>query len=146
MIRYWQDFAVGDEIVAGEASLDRDAMIAFAREWDPQPMHLSEEGGKDTLFGGFVGSGWHALSLTMRLMVEARPFGDAPLIGIELDKIRLRRPLKPGMRLGVRARVLETRAAGKPERGYVRLEVATLVRPEDEVLITQEWTMVVPGR
>lgn len=146
MIRYWQDFAVGDEIVTAEGSLGREAMIEFAREWDPQPMRLSEEGGKGTLFGGFVGSGWHALCLTMRLMVEARPLGDAPIIGIELDRIRLRRPLLPDMRLAVRARVIETRTSGKPGRGYVRFALATLIRPGDEELLTQEWTMLVPGR
>ena len=38
--------------------MTRDEILAFAREFDPQPFHLDEEAAAGSFFGGLAASGW----------------------------------------------------------------------------------------
>ncbi len=120
-------------------------IVAYAEVFDPQAMHTDAAAGEAGPFGKLVASGWHTLSLTMRLMVEARPFGDTPLIGMGVDEIRFARPVTAGMRLHAEAEVVEVRASTRGDRGYVRMVVRT-VDEGGEVVASQVWSVVVPGR
>ena len=51
----------------GAYELSRDALVAFAAEYDPQPFHLDEEAARDSLLGGLAASGWQACAILMRL-------------------------------------------------------------------------------
>jgi acyl dehydratase len=69
---YYEDFAVNEAFdSAQEYVMEKDAAIAFAREFDPQPMHL-EDGERNTLFGQLVASGWHTAAVTMRLKTQTK--------------------------------------------------------------------------
>ena len=70
---YLEDLAVGQRFESRRELVDPEAIKAFAREFDPQPFHLDEEGAKLSLFGGLSASGWHTAALTMRLIVESVP-------------------------------------------------------------------------
>lgn len=94
--------AVGDTITTEARRLSHEDAIDFARQFDPQPMHLDEAVAAEGFFGQLTASGWHALALTMRMVVDARPFGDQPLIGAELSRIRFSCPILPGTDLVVR--------------------------------------------
>ena len=50
-MHYFEDFKVGDQWEFGAWSLTRDEMIAFAREFDPQPIHTDEAAAARTAFG-----------------------------------------------------------------------------------------------
>jgi len=54
----------------GGHTFGREEIIAFATKFDPQPFHLSEEGGRNSHFGALCASGWHTLSVWMRLNIE----------------------------------------------------------------------------
>jgi len=45
-------------------------MLAFAAEFDPQPMHLDEEAASRSMLKGLSGSGWHLCSIMMRMMFD----------------------------------------------------------------------------
>lgn len=139
-----RDLRVGQVVETGMLVIDRDDIVAFAAAYDPQPMHLDDEAARDTLFGGLVASGWHVAALTMRLMVEARPFGATPLIGAEVERLRFRRPVLPGTRLRCRATVEGLEDSHRPGVGYARLKVETLDADTAEVLMVQGWKMLVP--
>ncbi|MBY6117052.1 hypothetical protein KUW09_22320 [Mameliella alba] len=96
------ELGVGQTLTTSSARLTREAGIAFAREFDPQPMHLDDAAAAAGFFGTLTPSGWHALALIMRLTVEACPFGDHPLIGAELRSIRFSRPIPPDTDLSAR--------------------------------------------
>jgi acyl dehydratase len=66
---YLDDLSVGDVFTSDTCTVDEAAIIAFAREFDPQPFHLDREAAKRTFFGGLAASGWHTAALTMRLLV-----------------------------------------------------------------------------
>ncbi|SFD15201.1 MaoC like domain-containing protein [Tropicimonas isoalkanivorans] len=132
---------VGATITTTTRRLTREAALGFAREFDPQPMHLDDTAAESGFFGTLTASGWHALALTMRLAVEAQPFGDQPLIGAELSRIRFSRPILPETELSVRitSEAIET---GKGRHAYNILVVETLDARTGDVLIQQRWRML----
>lgn len=66
----FEDFQVGQIHDLGSKTVDRDERLAFARSYDPQPFHLSEEAGRASLCGGLSASGWHTSAIFMRLLVS----------------------------------------------------------------------------
>ena len=64
-MRAFEDFTVGETIDHGQRTVTADEIVAFAREYDPQPFHLDAE-----TPGGLIASGWHIAGLFMRLMVR----------------------------------------------------------------------------
>ena len=53
-------------------------IVAFAREFDPQPFHLDEDGGARQPAGGLIASGWHTAAMLMRMNCDAfsQPLGE----------------------------------------------------------------------
>ena len=74
---YLEDLQVGMRFASRTHAVDQEQIVAFARQFDPQPFHLDAEAAQDSLFGGLVASGWHTAAMTMRLMVE----GGVPIAG-----------------------------------------------------------------
>ena len=140
------DLRPGQQFETGSLVLGRDELVAFAAAFDPQPMHLDEVAAGRTRFDRLIASGWQVAALTMRLMVEARPFGTTPLIGAEVESLRFRRPVLPGTRLRCRATVTGIEAGARPGQGYARLAVETLDADGGEVLLVQRWKMLLPDR
>ena len=76
--RYLEDFVVGAVLKpTGRLRVEKAAIIAFAKEFDPQPFHLDEKAGRKSIFRGLVASGWHTAAMTMRLVAgsEYKPAG-----------------------------------------------------------------------
>lgn len=63
-------FQVGETVALGSHTFTPDAIIAFARKFDPQPFHLSEETAKGSVFGALCASGWHTAATWMKLNVR----------------------------------------------------------------------------
>ena len=78
--RYFEDFKVGDVVEAGSRKVTKEEIVAFAREFDPQPFHTDEAAAKETIYGGLIASGWHSGSMLMRMFYEA-VFRDAASMG-----------------------------------------------------------------
>ena len=70
-MRYFEDFKVGEVIESGTRTINKDEIIAFAREFDPQPFHTDEAAARETMYGGLIASGWHSGSLMMRLFYDS---------------------------------------------------------------------------
>ncbi|OYU89764.1 MAG: dehydratase [Bradyrhizobiaceae bacterium PARB1] len=66
---FLEDMKVGLRRELGTFTFTAEAIKIFAREFDPQPFHLDEEAGRNSLFGGLVASGWHVASVCMKLIV-----------------------------------------------------------------------------
>ncbi len=145
--RYFEDLVVGERYRSAEFGVTQEAMIDFAASFDPQPMHLDEDAGRATQFGALIASGWYTLSLSMRMMVEAKPFGSTPIIGLSVDGIRFLKPVLAGARLHVEAELIALRASSRPNvrHGYVRLGLITFNEAQAAVA-RQRWTVLVPGR
>jgi acyl dehydratase len=72
MSRYFEDYTTGEVTELGSHTFTRDEIVAFARQFDTQPFHLSDEGAVGTLFKGLCASGWHTSAVWLRLLVDHR--------------------------------------------------------------------------
>lgn len=132
--RFFEDYRPGETIEFGGRTVTAEEIIAFARDYDPQPFHLSEEGGRATPYGGLIASGWHTAALTMRMLVD-HAISRHGLGSPGLDELRWLAPVRPGDRLSCRVTVLETRRSrSKPDRGIVRQRVETLNQRGETVM------------
>jgi acyl dehydratase len=119
---YWEDFAPGDVASYGPRLVTREEIVAFAAEFDPQPMHLDEDVARASMLGGLSASGWHSCSLLMRIISDGFLLNSSFLGGYGVDQVRWLAPVRPGDSLTVRATVLETRESNsRPEWGIAKV-------------------------
>jgi acyl dehydratase len=117
--RYFEDYVQGVTFECGTVDVDEAAIVAFAKEYDPQPFHIDP--GIEGPFGGLIASGWHTAALVMRLLVESFLSPESSLGSVGLDELRWPSPVRPGDTLRVRATVVSARKSlSKPDRGIVR--------------------------
>ncbi|MFD4642105.1 MaoC family dehydratase [Lentzea sp. NPDC058436] len=119
----FEDLPAGRIIPLGELTVDRDDMLDFAKKFDPQPFHLDDEAGKNSIFGGLSASGWYTASLWMRRWVDevlSDSTSQGSPGGRELSWLA---PVHPGDTLTFAAEVLSARLSKKrPELGLVEFE------------------------
>ncbi|WP_300607885.1 MaoC family dehydratase [Trebonia sp.] len=119
--RYFEDYVPGLTVDCGAFSITEAEIIAFAKEYDPQPFHIDPLAAAAGPFGGLIASGWQTTSMMMRLLVEHFVSPESGLGAAGVDEIRWPKPVRPGDTLHVRATVLEARrSSSKPDRGIVR--------------------------
>ena len=140
---YWEDFPVGHSLDFGGMPVSREAVIEFARQFDPQPFHLDDEAARGTLFGRLSASGWHTCAMAMRMMCDAYLLESASLGSPGIDNLRWLKPVFPGDVLRVRMEVLEARPmASKPHVGLIRSSWAMRNQNEEPVLTMEGWGML----
>ena len=118
---HFEDFAAGQVYDLGTHTMTPDEIIAFAREFDPQPQHLDPEAAKHSMLGGLAASGWHLCALAIRMIVDGLFSRAASLGAPGVEEVQWRRPVRVGDALRLEAEVLETRISSRPDRGYVRM-------------------------
>jgi acyl dehydratase len=134
-IIHFDDFAPGQVYPLGRRTLARDEVVAFARDWDPQPFHLDEQAAARSIYGGLIASGWHTVCVFMRLFADGLLHGSAAMGSPGVDEVRWLRPVRPGDTLEARLEVLEVRPSrSKPDRGIVRLRSVMINQRQEEVL------------
>ncbi len=106
---HWEDFKPGAVAVYGPRLVTREEIVAFAAEFDPQPMHLDEAAGSATMLGGLGASGWHICCLLMRMIADGFLLDSTSMGSPGIDEMRWLKPLRPGTAIRVRATVLESR-------------------------------------
>ena len=145
--RLFEDMEIGETFETATAFLDGESMQRFAADWDPQPIHLDEQAAKDSMLGVLMASGWHVLCASMRLIIDAAPLGGTPMLGLGIDSIRFHRPVLPDTEIRVRGEFREKRlSASRPDRGYLLLHTETVDATSGELLISQDWRLVLPAR
>jgi acyl dehydratase len=117
-VRYWEDFEVGEETVHGTHEITTDEIVAFGREFDPQPFHTDRE--VDGPFGGLIASGWHTAALYMGMFVRNVLLDSASLGSPGVEELRWLHPVRPGDVLTGRSRVVEAWVSERdPRRGTI---------------------------
>jgi acyl dehydratase len=132
---YFEDMHVGSETEFGQYDVTREEVLEFARKYDPQPFHLSDEAAAKTHFGRIAASGWHTCAMTMAVI--ARKVVDEEQAGLGspgVDELRWLKPVYPGDRLTVRGKIVEkTPSRSKPQIGVIRSQ--NTVTNQDEVSV-----------
>ena len=119
----YEDFEVGRSIDFGPRTVEADEMIEFAAEFDPQPMHLDEAAGKESLLGGLAASGLFTTSIFMRMMCDAYILDSTSQGSPGVDYVNFRRPLMAGDTVRGRTTVLSKRiSSSKPGLGFISVK------------------------
>jgi len=130
---YFEDLEIGAETEFGSYEVTREEVIDFARKYDPQPFHLSDEAAARTHFGRLAASGWHTCAMTMAVI--ARRVVDQQQAGLGspgVDELRWLKPVYPGDTLHVSGKIIDkTPSRSKPEIGSFRTR--TTVTNQDGV-------------
>ncbi len=120
--RFFEDFEPGQVYELGSRTVTEADIVAFARDWDPQPFHTDPEAAAESVFGGLIASGWHTGAMWMRLYVDSLLGGPASQGSPGIEELRWLAPVRPGDTLHGRLTVLETRPSERrPGRGTVRI-------------------------
>lgn len=125
---YLEDLEVGQKAAFGEYHVTREEVLAFARKYDPQPFHLSDEAAAKTHFGRIAASGWHTTAMVMAMIVEnIHRTGEQGLGSPGIDELRWLKPVYPGDTLRCETEVLEVRPSrSKPHLGSYRASMKVL--------------------
>jgi acyl dehydratase len=133
--RWFEDYVPGAVHDLGSVVVDEQEVIAFARQFDPQPFHLDKERAEKSAFRGLIASGWHTACMAMRLIVDHYLSEISSEGSPGIDELRWLRPVRPGDQLSVRATILDARLSrSRPERGIVRSKIETLNQDEEVVM------------
>lgn len=128
-----EDLEVGKPYICGHKTVTKDEIIAFARAYDPQPIHLDEEAAKATIVGGLCASGFHTCAMMMRMICDGLLNQVASLGSPGVDEVRWMVPVRPGDVLTTRYTAQEKRdLASRPDVGVTKVLVE-LVNGEDKV-------------
>lgn len=124
--RFLEDYKAGATYQCGSFTISRDEIIAFAKRYDPQPMHVDPEFAAKGPFGEVIASGWHTVSCAMRLVVENfLPYDN--LVSPGVDELRWLCPVRPGDTLTLHITVREARRSrSKPDRGLLHSSMEAL--------------------
>jgi acyl dehydratase len=134
---YFEDLVVGAEREFGTYDVSREEVLEFARKYDPQPFHLSDEAAAMTHFGRLAASGWHTAAMTMAVI--ARRVIDDQQAGLGspgIDELRWKKPVYPGDTLHVFGKIIEkTPSRSRPEIGSFRAQ-NTVKNQDGEIVMT----------
>ena len=139
---YWEDFKVGEMHQIGEKRIDKDEIIAFAKQFDPQPFHVDEAAAKASMYGGLIASGWHTVALVMRMMCDSYMLDSASLGSPGIDNLKWLKPVRPGDTIHAQRTTLEVRAsASRPEMGLVKTRWEVFNQNGEQVMAMEGYGM-----
>ena len=128
---FFEDRNVGETYSLGSETFTREATIAFAREFDPQPFHLDDAAASRSLFGALSASGWHTTAVWIRQYVAYRQRIEAEMRARGLTPaqygpspgfktLRWLKPVYPGDTIEYRGRIVEKLDwKNRPDRGLI---------------------------
>jgi len=109
-------------------------ILAFARDYDPQPFHLDPAAATESIYGGLIASGFQTLALGFRLIWDTGVYAGSSMGSPGFDELRWLKPVRPGDRLHVEAEVIGiTPSRSKPDRG-VAVSRYELINQRGEVV------------
>ncbi len=138
---YFEDFPAGEVVEFGDREVIAEEIIAFARQFDPQPFHVSEEQGRASVAVGLIASGWHTASMMMRVICDEMLVNAAGQGSPGMDAIDWLKPVRPGDRLRVRRTTVSARISrSRPEIGVIEARFE-LMNQNREIVMTQQGSM-----
>ena len=143
---YFEDLEVGRETEYGRYEVTREEVLEFARKYDPQPFHLSDEAAAQTHFGRLAASGWHTCAMTMAVIVRHLAGEKQAGLGSPgVDELRWLKPVYPGDTLIVTGKIVEkTPSRSKPDLGSFRTQ--TTVTNQDDAPVLRFTSIVLIRR
>ena len=141
-MKYWEDFKLGERAELGRHTFSEEEIVAFGRQYDPQPFHIDVGQAAGGPFGGLIASGWQTCAVGMRLMVEGYINQTVSLGSPGIDNIRWLKPVRPGDTIAYSRVVLESRASTTRKGvGLVKHRWEAVNQRGELVLTMEGWGM-----
>jgi acyl dehydratase len=152
-----EDIAVGLSVELGRMDFTRENVLEFARRFDPQPFHVSDEAAARGPFGRLAASGWHTAAGWMRSYVATNLAGEAKrrtegrtvhVVGPSpgFTNLKWLRPVYPGDTITYRLTVTGKRElASRPGWGIV-FSLNEGCNQEGELVFSFEGKVLTPKR
>jgi acyl dehydratase len=133
--RYYEDYAPGAVYEYGYLEVTEAEIVAFARAFDPQPIHIDPGFAASGPFGGLIASGWHTAGIFTRLYVAHFVSRPASLASPGVDELRWPVPLRPGDSVRIRTTISQARRSqSRPDRGIVTTHGQLINQHDQDVL------------
>lgn len=142
---YFEDVREGWSETYGAHEMTEEGIVAFAEQFDPQPMHTDPEAAAESVHGGLIASGLHTIGIATRLMVENFLNRSSNLGGLGIDDLRWHEVVRPGDELSARHEVVDHRASeSNPDAGIVTREIE--VKRQDDTVVCSWLVTILMGR
>ena len=145
MSRAFEDFPSGTRLISSTHRVTADAIMEFARAFEPQLFHLDPKSAEQTLLGGLAASGWHTAAVSMRLFVDTMDVAGG-IIGMGVDELKWPNAVRPGDDVRVEIEILEARRSkSRPGYGIIRIRNVTK-NQRDELVQSFIASAMLPAR
>jgi acyl dehydratase len=118
------EFTIGQVFETKSLKLTKEDIMRFAKEFDPQYMHLDEEKAKQGRFNGIIASGIHTMALSFKLWIEQGMYEEDVIAGTEMNNIKFIKPVYPGDELHTIVKVID-KETRKRETGILTVLLST---------------------
>jgi acyl dehydratase len=139
---YFEDLAPGHVVEAQGPTVTAEAIVDFAKKFDPQSFHVDAEAAKRSPFGALIASGWHTTALCMRMVCDAYLLDAASLGSPGVDEVRWVKPVFAGDRLRLKMIVKESRPSrSRPDQGSILSHWEVYNQKDELVMHMTGWGM-----
>jgi acyl dehydratase len=134
---HYEDFPVGEISEYGDRLVSAGEIVAFARQYDPQPFHVDAIAAKNSQAGGLIASGWHTGVILMRMNCDEFLTRAASEGAPGCDEVSWLKPVHPGDRLRVRRTIVSARRSrSRPTLGIVAF-LFEVLNQQGEIVMRQ---------
>ena len=144
-VHYLEDFTPVTVAPYGGVTIAREPMLAFAREYDAQPMHVDEKAAKATMAGELIASGWYTAALNMRMIADHFILDAASMGSPGVSEAKWLKPVKAGDTLRGLRHIIDRRPSlTKPDRGFVNFRFELFNQHDD--MVFEQTNLIMIGR
>ena len=127
-------------------ALDKNAIVAFAARFDPQPYHLDADAAAQSIFGGLCASGWHIAAMATRLISETLLRSGIAFVQMtSVSHLKWNQPTFVNEQISVRI-VLSTTSEESPIAGTRSQDLEVEVCNEDGAVVAKMTATVAIAR
>ncbi len=136
---YFDDIPLNQPLTTGEYVVAEEELIAFARQWDPLPIHTDPEAARGFPLGGLIAPAVYTIAVCNILGHGLEVI--MPVIGAAEWKVRFLAPVRPGDQVAATLTCRHKRVSRtRPDRGIARF-VITLRNQNSQTVL--EWVSTV---
>ncbi len=143
-MQYWEDLSIGQVFETSTITIDAAEIIAYAKQFDPQPYHLDPAIAGESIFGGHCASGWQVCALMMRLLADTMNAEDIPSAGSSaVESMRWLKPVFANDTLRATIEILKHRSAeSHPHYGLTHCSIDVKNQHDKSVIVLKSDIMI----
>lgn len=143
---YFEDIKKGAVISCDSKTVSETEIVEFAEQFDPLPIHTDPAAAAESRYGGIIASGYHTLSLTVRLLVDEIRSERAVIGGLGIDDVRWHTPVRPGDTITASNEVVGTRVSESDRDTGIVHDAITVTNQNGETVLTLDNYELVASR